>query len=284
MQEALQTHTSSSSFFWSFDIYETKEKGAYIRNSNDDPIIARDDDNRYPVIAAWDKNEDEMLLVRASTNDEFGDRQEEVLDENLLTQEEADQTEDEWPYAPARHLHPLTTESVMLPEVGEGEEGDVPVEEYWHPFRFDGSAPELHGEGDTDIDYREAATITGQMFRGMVSTTEDGDITKRLGEDAEVAITNEYLDGITDVLADPGSFDTGFEDIYDQAKMVHHLAEDDNQYVVFGTHDNPLYVKVDPAEADETVIDDIWEDEEGKYNMFSKAYNSLEPVERRNSK
>jgi hypothetical protein len=107
----------------------------------------------------------------------------------------------------------------------------------------------------------------------MVSSTEDGDITRRLGEDANVAITNQYLDDITDATVQPGEAPVEFQDVYDQAKVVHDLAEAEGNYVVFGDpYEEPMYAKIE----DEEVIDQVWQDEQGEFDNFAQVYDELD--------
>jgi len=116
------------------------------------------------------------------------------------------------------------------------------------------------------IDYEEAARYAGTALRRMVTSLED-DITEKILDTEDLAITQNYLNDIIDEMRRTGD-DISFEDIYDQAKMVHGLAEDDGRYVISGTAENPVYTKVDNSE----IIQKVWQDEEGEYNNFTQAY------------
>jgi len=303
-ERALEENTDTESFFWSFEMYEAKEGGAYDTAKLDGEEVTvseRDGDRRVETIAGWDTEHDQMLIVETTRNIDYDGDQEEVLRDKLGTPDER-RAEDKIPWSHGRTIHPKTENSIFLPETGEGRPGSAAVEEYWHPFRFNGSEPYIDG-----LDYKTSAQLTAKMLRGMVSSREDGDITKTIGENAGVAITNGYLADIARVLSDPGDGDTSgwdpsigrtdtatqtstpdresgvdFENIYNQAKILHELAEDAGNYVVFGDHTDPYYAKVaDDATIDgESVLHLVWEDEAGEYDKFSRVYEPLEAVKR----
>ena len=172
----------------------------------------------------------------------------------------------------------------------------TPASEFWHPLRFGGYSPEgrFYPEGhfstpstpvpdeqehppwaaptyeDVGLKYKDAARLSGTLLRRMVSSNMeiDDDISVTIEETDRLAMTNQYLADIVDEIRRGGD-DVGFEDIYDQAKMIHDLIENgEGRYVVAGTAENPRYARVDNRD----IIDQVWRDEAGEYDNFVDAY------------
>ena len=148
-----------------------------------------------------------------------------------------------------RQYHPLIEDSNYL------EPGHDAYEDYWHPLRFDGTEPEADY-----VDFREGKASASQIFRGIATGVDDEDIEKASFTETGIGITTDYLVDIIDTLSNYNEQDQfEFEEIKNQSKVYNKLRSMDGNYIAGGTVENPIYAEVE----DDSVIEDVWEDEEG---------------------
>jgi len=138
---------------------------------------------------------------------------------------------------------------------------------YWMPLRYDGSEPEVEG-----LDYETATHLLGRTFRHMVASPESGNIENVIGEDAGVGMTQEYRKSMAQELRDPGSQlgEESFQEMYDQAMVLHQLAEDDGNYVIAGDVRRPTYGRIG-SEEDSEVVEQLWRDKEGEMDNLRET-------------
>ena len=108
------------------------------------------------------------------------------------------------------------------------------------------------------------------MFRSMGTGFQDNDLEAGL-VDSGAVLTTEYLIDITQKLSNWNENDEYyaelFEEIKNQAKVYNKLAsEEDENYVMYGTVEDPNVAKVES----DNLVRRIWNDQEGEYNDFEQ--------------
>ena len=161
------------------------------------------------------------------------------------------------PQTRGSQLHPLVEDSNYLnPDHGE-------FNRYWHPLRF---GWEGHSES-TRWEFRGEKTRAGAMVFNLASSMNDLPESWEGLAESTVATTTEYLKDFTEKLRTYNENDADFEELYNQSKILDKMVKDtENNHVVYGDTENPQYAVVE----DESVIEDIWEDEEGQYDDFNQ--------------
>ena len=148
-------------------------------------------------------------------------------------------------------MHPLVEDSNYLnPDHGE-------FNRYWHPLRF---GWEEHSNS-TRWNFKQEKGRAFGVVANMAQSVRD----KRTAE--KLAPTTGYLQDFTEKLRTYNENDADFEKLYNQAKVMDRLMKDEeNNHVVYGDTENPQYAVVE----DDSVIEDIWEDEQGQYDDFNQ--------------
>jgi uncharacterized protein YukE len=161
------------------------------------------------------------------------------------------------PQTRGSQLHPLVEDSNYLnPDHGE-------FNRYWHPLRF---GWEGHSDS-TRWGFKGEKTRAGAaVFNIAASMNNYPDNWEGLAE-STVAPTTGYLQDFTEKLRTYNENDTDFEDLKNQSIVINKMINDtENNHVVYGDTENPQYAVVE----DDSVIDEIWEDEEGQYDDFNQ--------------
>ena len=155
------------------------------------------------------------------------------------------------PQTRGSQLHPLVEDSNYLnPDHDE-------FNRYWHPLRFG-------WEGHSDSQRWNFKQEKGRAF-GVVANMSQSDSDDRNAEN--LAPTTGYLQDFTEKLRTYNQNNADFEELKNQAKVMDKLMkEEKNNHVIYGDIENPQYAVVE----DESVIEDIWEDEEGQYDDFNQ--------------
>jgi hypothetical protein len=144
-------------------------------------------------------------------------------------------------------LHPLIENSNYLNKDHDAHQ------RYWHPLRFDGTEPEADY-----VDFREGKGNATQLFRTIATGFQD--MSDKYAEDVGVVPTTNYIEDIIDTIRNYNEQDQfNFEKIKNQSKVYNKLMTQDENYVVGGTADNPLYAQVD----EDSKIEEIWSDPDG---------------------
>jgi len=145
-------------------------------------------------------------------------------------------------------------------------------DEYWHPLRFAEEYQSEHksvAEEFDNLSFKEAKGWTASLFRGITTGFGDEDIEETVFSSG-ITISNEYLADVTKKLRNWNRKDEYdqelFNKIKNQSKVYNKLYSMDENFVVCGNVENPQYAKVE----DEGLIEDIWEDEEGRYDEFNQ--------------
>ncbi|MFD1647136.1 hypothetical protein [Haloarchaeobius litoreus] len=168
-----------------------------------------------------------------------------------------------WDEENGPQYHPLVEDSNYL-----NEDHDA-YDAWWHPLRFADDHQQNTVEGFSDsLDFEERKKSAASMLLGM-ATGSDTDI--EIGSLTDVGITTEYLVDFTEKLRNWNTteeYDAAFfEEIQSQAKVYNKLAsEEDENYVIYGTVDDPQFARVDSR----NLIDRIWGDQRGRYDDFGE--------------
>jgi len=150
-------------------------------------------------------------------------------------------------------FHPLVEDSNYLNPAHEE------FNKYWHPLRFgwDGYSNSQRWNFEEEKSRALAAVMN------IASSIQSEEVIRRVG----VVPTTGYLKDFTEKLRTYNENDTGFSRLHNQSKLLWKLEYwDDNQYVVYGTTANPQYAAV----KDFGIIDEIWVDQNGKYDDFDQ--------------
>jgi len=155
-------------------------------------------------------------------------------------------------------LHPLVEDSNYLnPDHGE-------FNRYWHPLRFGWEEHNNSTRWDFQGEKTRAEAVMFNMAGSMDGYPKES--WEGLAE-STVATTTGYLKDFTEKLRTYNENDADFEDLKNQSKVFKKMINDtENNHVVYGDTKNPQYAVVE----DESVIEDIWEDEEGQYDDFNQ--------------
>ena len=139
---------------------------------------------------------------------------------------------------------------------------------YWHPLRFGWEQHSNSKRWNFEGEKRRAA----EAVKSMATSSNLSPVSERETgvsmEDAErVTATTEYLQDFTEKLRTYNQNDADFDRLYNQAKTMNELLRDaENNHVIYGDTENPQYAVVE----DESVIEDIWQDEQGQYDDFNQ--------------
>jgi hypothetical protein len=145
-------------------------------------------------------------------------------------------------------LHPLIENSNYLKP---GERG---YQDYWHPLRFDGSNPE-----PDYVPFREAKIGAADIMRGIATGAQDSDVGGEEGFIQSVGATTDYIKDGIQKLRNYNENNFEFEQFKNQSKIMNKLWEEEGNYIVGGTLENPIYAEVE----DQSTLEDVWEDEDG---------------------
>lgn len=147
--------------------------------------------------------------------------------------------------------------------------------QWWHPLRF----AEDHQQDTLDrfhdsLDFKERKEYAASLIMGMSTGGHEGDVEP--GSLTDVGATTEYVTDLTEKLRNWNQnkeYDQElFRDIKSQSKVWQKLAnEEDENYVIYGTADDPKYAKVEST----GIVSQIWEDQEGEFDDFEQH---LEPA------
>lgn len=160
--------------------------------------------------------------------------------------------------------HPVVEDSNYL-----NEDHDA-YDALWHPLRFADYHQQDTVEGHENLDFQERKFYAASMFRSMGTGFQDNDLEAGL-VDSGAVLTTEYLIDITQKLSNWNENDEYyaelFEEIKNQAKVYNKLAsEEDENYVMYGTVEDPNVAKVES----DNLVRRIWNDQEGEYNDFEQ--------------
>ncbi len=154
-------------------------------------------------------------------------------------------------------LHPLVEDSNYLnPDHGE-------FNRYWHPLRFGWEGYTSSGRWDFEGEKTRAAAAVFNIADSIDNYPENWEGIS----EATVAPTNRYLQDFTEKLRTYNQNDASFEDLKNQSKVINRLInKTEENHVVYGDTENPQYAVVE----DDSVIDELWQDEQGKYDDFNQ--------------
>lgn len=170
------------------------------------------------------------------------------------------------PQTRGSQLHPLVEDSNYLnPDHDE-------FNRYWHPLRF---GWEEHSNS-TRWNFEQEKRRAGQIIQNIATSAH---LARTSGEGSgmetteTVAPTTEYLQDFTEKLRTYNQNNADFQELHNQAKIANELIRKDTgeNYVIYGDTENPQYAVVE----DESVIEDIWEDEEGQYDDFNQFLRDI---------
>ncbi|WP_257298068.1 hypothetical protein [Haloarchaeobius sp. FL176] len=163
--------------------------------------------------------------------------------------------------------HPLVEDSNYL-----NEDHDA-YNSWWHPLRFADDHREDTVEGHHDsLDFETRKLFAADILAGITGgyhDEEDFDNSKTNVE-AGIAISTEYIVGLTDKLLNWNTNDEYdaelFNEIKNQAKTYSKLRKEGENYVMYGTVESPNVAKVESA----NLLDRIWRDQRGQYDDFGE--------------
>jgi len=166
--------------------------------------------------------------------------------------------------------HPPVEESNYLEEDHEAKQS------WWHPLRF---AQEHDKETPTnfsnELDFRSRKNYAGSLLI-LMSTGFDEDMTSETDDvKAGIAPTTGYLADVTGKLLNWNQDDSldaeMFEEIKNQSKVYNLLRNHEDNFVMYGTVEDPKAAYVESEE----VINEVWNDQEREYDDFDQY---LEPA------
>nr|WP_255313482.1 hypothetical protein [Halobacterium sp. GN101] len=134
---------------------------------------------------------------------------------------------------------------------------------YWHPLRF---GWEEHSNSKRWNFEGEKTRAAAAVFNIAGSIDSYPDNWEGLAE-STVAPTTGYLQDFTEKLRTYNQNDAAFKNLKNQSKVINKLInETEENHVIYGDTENPQYAVVE----DESVLEDIWEDEQGRYDDFNQ--------------
>jgi hypothetical protein len=137
---------------------------------------------------------------------------------------------------------------------------------YWHPLRFGWEQHSNSERWNFEGEKRRAA----EAVKSMATSTRLAEVeTNKSSMERRdtIAPTTEYIQDFTEKLRTYNQNNAEFSELYNQAKVMNKLMKDrKTNHVIYGDTENPQYAVVE----DESVIDDIWQDEQGQYDDFNQ--------------
>jgi hypothetical protein len=165
--------------------------------------------------------------------------------------------------------HPRIEDSNYL-----NEEHDA-YNKWWHPLRFaeDYQQDTLDRFHDS-LDFKQRKKEAASVILEMATSGHEGDVEP--GYFTDVGVTTEYVVYLAEKLRNWNQNEECdqelFGDIKDQSKVWRKLCnEEDGNYVIYGTVDDPHYAKVESA----GLVSRIWDDQSGEFDDFEQH---LEPA------
>ncbi|MFC7059621.1 hypothetical protein [Halovenus salina] len=155
-------------------------------------------------------------------------------------------------------LHPLVEDSNYLkPDHDE-------FNTYWHPLRFGWEGHSDSARWNFEEEKRKATGVIRMMASSYHPESAAG---VGASNQNRLGITTEYLQDFTEKLRTYNENDANFDELHNQAKILDKLyRKQDENNVIYGDTENPQYAVVD----DESVIEEIWQDEQGQYDDFNQ--------------
>ncbi|CAP15624.2 hypothetical protein [Halobacterium salinarum] len=147
--------------------------------------------------------------------------------------------------------HPLVEDSNYLnPDHDE-------FNRYWHPLRFGWDEYSDSTRWEFEQEKGRAFAVAANMTQSVRDNRSADTLTPTTG----------YLQDFTEKLRTYNQNDADFEELYNQAKIMDKLMRDEeNNHVVYGDTENPQCAVIE----DDEVVDEVWEDEDGKYDDFDQ--------------
>jgi len=137
---------------------------------------------------------------------------------------------------------------------------------YWHPLRFGWEQHSNSKRWNFEGEKRRAA----EAVKSMATSTRLAEVeTNKSSMERRdtIAPTTEYIQDFTEKLRTYNQNNAEFSELYNQAKVMNKLMKDrKTNHVIYGDTENPQYAVVE----DESVIEDIWQDEQGQYDDFNQ--------------
>lgn len=137
---------------------------------------------------------------------------------------------------------------------------------YWHPLRFGWEQHSNSQRWNFEGEKRRAT----EAVKSMATSTSLAEVetNKSSMERREtIAPTTEYIQDFTEKLRTYNQNNAEFQELYNQAKVMNELMKDrETNHIIYGDTENPQYAVVE----DDSVIEDIWQDEQGHYDDFNQ--------------
>jgi len=169
--------------------------------------------------------------------------------------------------------HPPVEESNYV------EEGHEAKQSWWHPLRFGQDHDKETLQNFPELDFETRKRYTATVLSRIATGYSDTELLKQgrglLGE-INVSITTEYLEDLTTKLRNWNNNENSspelFQEIKHQSKVYNQLTkQEDQNFVMYGTVEDPKVAHVESEE----VINEVWDDQEGEYDDFDQY---LEPA------
>jgi hypothetical protein len=146
---------------------------------------------------------------------------------------------------------------------------------WWHPLRFANDHQQDTVEGHHSSLYFETRKkYAAAMFSGIGTAYADTELREQergLFNNINVGISTEFMIDVTDKLLNWNNRlelgEAEFNQMKDLSKVYNKVVEEeDENYVMYGTVDNPRVAKVESS----NIIDRIWNDQRGQYDDFGE--------------
>jgi len=165
--------------------------------------------------------------------------------------------------------HPPVEESNYL------EDGHRAKQSWWHPLRFaQDHDKETLTNFSNELDFRSRKNYAGSLLM-LMSTGFDEDMTSETDDvKAGIAPTTGYLADVTGKLLNWNQDDSldseVFEEIKNQSQVYNLLRNHSDNFVMYGTVEEPKFAFVES----QGILEDVWNDQEGEYDNFSQHLES----------
>jgi hypothetical protein len=160
--------------------------------------------------------------------------------------------------------HPPVEESNYL------EEGHRAKQSWWHPLRFGQDYGKETLQNFPDLDFKTRKLYPAGLIMGVATGGHDMEAT---GNDT-IAPTTGYLADLTDKLLNWNQDDSldaeVFEEIKHQSKVYNLLRNHEDNFVMYGTVENPKVASVESK----GLLEEVWNDQEGEYDDFDQHLES----------